>query len=584
MKLKTLFWNWNNAIKTFPISHILLVVVSAIWIWNIEWVFSDHFTYRKLIALAFTFLLSCLWPIIQIHSNLKNKNRINRILQIASLVLWWIYYFILTRVENLFDSTYSEWLLYFWIIIIAALLIPLLIAILHKKEETKIRFSRESLIASIIFWWIAWSIVRWGIAWAFWSIEALFDVNIASERYWYIWVLSDILLAWSFVFNYYLTLVEDINNNKSEFTINPSRIRRIFWSFIFLPLALIYLLIFWAYWIKILITQNWPSGIIVWLWIWYFILWIVSAYLTYPEKTKVHEIINKILFISFILIAFMMIWAITQRINQYWITINRRFICYMITFIILYSALSLIFTKKRLFLFVSILSILTLLSLYWPISSKNISYKSQVNKLETLLSSENISLPLWEKSLENLDKNLTYDIISIIDELTEKYNKDKVFNKIISYDYDDNRYSARMKVRDYLWVDDSDKDYYNNPYLYVSYRQDTSKYDEIEIAWYSKLYRIREYNESTWNNILRLDLNNKEYRIDLSDYIPQLVEKSDLYKKNDYTNEEREELHKPALILDWEDYKLVITWFHWERNRVSEKIQLNSIEWYILIK
>jgi len=256
----------------------------------------------------------------------------------------------------------------------------------------------------------------------------------------------------------------------------------------------------------------------------------------------------------------------------------------MITFIILYSALSLIFTKKRLFLFVSILSILTLLSLYWPISSKNISYKSQVNKLETLLSSENISLPLWEKSLENLDKNLTYDIISIIDELTEKYNKDKVFNKIISYDYDDNRYSARMKVRDYLWVDDSDKDYYNNPYLYVSYRQDTSKYDEIEIAWYSKLYRIREYNEDTWNNILRLDLNNKEYRIDLSDYIPQLVEKSDLYKKNDYTNEESEELHKPALILDWEDYKLVITWFHWERNRVSEKIQLNSIEWYILIK
>ena len=582
MKLKTLFWNWNNAIKTFPISHILLVVISAIWIWNIEWIFSDHFTYRKLIALAFTFLLSCLWPIIQIHSNFKNKNRINRILQIASLILWWIYYFILTRVENLFDSTYSEWLLYFWIIIIAALLIPLLIAILH-KEETKIRFSRESLIVSIIFWWIAWSIVRWGIAWAFWSIEALFDVNIASERYWYIWVLSEILLAWSFVFNYYLTLVEDINN-KSKFTINPSRIRRIFWSFIFLPLALIYLLIFWAYWIKILITQNWPSGIIVWLWIWYFILWIVSAYLTYPEKTKVHEIINKILFISFILIAFMMIWAITQRINQYWITINRRFICYMITFIILYSALSLIFTKKRLFLFVSILSILTLLSLYWPISSKNISYKSQVNKLETLLSSENISLPLWEKSLENLDKNLTYDIISIIDELTEKYNKDKVFNKIISYDYDDNRYSARMKVRDYLWVDDSDKDYYNNPYLYVSYRQDTSKYDEIEIAWYSKLYRIREYNEDTWNNILRLDLNNKEYRIDLSDYIPQLVEKSDLYKKNDYTNEESEELHKPALILDWEDYKLVITWFHWERNRVSEKIQLNSIEWYILIK
>ena len=211
MKLKKLFWNWSNAIKTFPISHILLLAISLILIWNIEWSLSDHFTYRNLIALSFTFLLSCLWPIIKIHSNYKNKNAINWILQIAALILWWIYYFILTRIDNVFNATYSEWLLYFWVIIIATLCIPLLIALLHKDQEPKIRFSRESLITSIIFGWIAWSIVRWWIAWAFWSIEALFDVNIDSDWYWYIWVLSDILLAWSFVFNYYLTFLMWMN-------------------------------------------------------------------------------------------------------------------------------------------------------------------------------------------------------------------------------------------------------------------------------------------------------------------------------------------------------------------------------------
>jgi len=259
MKLKKLFWNWNNAIKTFPISHILLLTISIIWIWNIEWSFSEHFSYRLLIALAFTFLLSCLWPIIKIHSNFKNKNTTNRIIQISALILWWIYYFILTRIDNLFDATYSESLTYFWIILLAIITIPLLIALLHKKEEPKIWFSWNSLIISIIFWWIAWSVVRGWIAWAFWSIEALFDVNIHSNRYLYIWVLSEILLAWSFIFNYYLTLVENINNKKSEFVIQPSRIRKIFWSFIFLPLALIYLIIFWAYWIKILITWIRPN-------------------------------------------------------------------------------------------------------------------------------------------------------------------------------------------------------------------------------------------------------------------------------------------------------------------------------------
>ena len=583
MKLKKLFWNWTNAIKTFPISHILLVAISAILIWNIEGILSDHFSYRILVALTFTFLLSCLWPIIQIHSKIKNKNIINRILQISSLILWWIYYFILTRIENVFNCTYSEWLLYFWVIILAVLLIPLLIAILHRKEESKIWFSRESLVTSIIFWWIAWSIVRWWIAWAFWSIEALFDVNIVSERYWYIWVLSEVLLAWSFVSNYYLTLVEEINNNKSGFKIQPSRIRRIFWSFIFLPLALIYLLIFWAYWIKILITQNWPSGIIVRLWIGYFVLWILSAYLIYPEKTKTHEIINKILFVSFILIAFMMIWAISQRINQYWITINRRFICYMITFIILYSALSLIFTNKRLLVFVSTLFILTLLSLYSPINSTNISFKSQTNKLENLLSKENISLPLQEKSLENLDEDYTRTIISIIDELAEKYNKNRIVNKIISYDYDEEyRYSTRSEIREYLGVDNNIDYYESNSYF--NYRQYSDNEMWLEVTWYSKLYRVEAYNENIWKNVLKLNLDNKEYKIDLADYIPQLIEKSNIYKKSDLTNEEEEELRNPALILDWEDYRLIITWFNWTKNAASEKSELKSVEWYILIK
>ncbi len=585
MKLKKLFWNWNNAIKTFPVSHILLVAISAIWIWNIEWILSDYFSYRILIALAFSFLVSCLWPIIQIHCNLKNKNAINRILQISSLVLWWIYYFILTRIKNVFDATYSESLLYFWVIILAVLLIPLLIALLHRKEESKIWFSWNSLIISLIFWWIAWNVVRWWIAWAFWSIEALFDVNIISERYSYIWVLSNILLAWSFVFNYYLTLIEGINSNKSEFKINSSRIRRIFWSFIFLPLALIYLLIFWAYWIKILFTWVWPNWIIVWLWIWYFSLWILSAYLIYPEKTKIHDIIYKILYISFILIALMMIWAISQRINQYWITINRRFICFVITFIILHSVLSLIFPKKRLISFISLLFILTLLALYGPVSWKDISYKSQVNKLETLLSKENINLPLSEWSLKNLDPESQSLISAIIEELAEKYNKDKVYNKIISYDYDSiYRYSSRYELRNYLGVEkDSNYDYYSPTYF--NYRQNES--DDaiwIDITWYSKLYKFQKYEEDIRNNILRININNKDYRIDLWNNIEQLKEKAELYKKWDFTGEESDELKNPALILDWENYRLIITWFHAEQSKSTQKIQFRNMEWYILIK
>ena len=279
-----------------------------------------------------------------------------------------------------------------------------------------------------------------------------------------------------------------------------------------------------------------------------------------------------------------MIWAISQRINQYWITINRRFICFIITFIILHSVLSLIFPKKRLISFISLSFLLTLLALYWPVSWQNISYNSQVNKLQYILSKENITLPLSEWSLKDLDEKSQSTIIWIVEELTEKYNKEKVYNKIVSYDYDDvHRYSARLELRSYLWATATDSDYYND-YTSFSYRQYNNDKVWIDIAWYSTLYEIDDAYDETSDNILKFNLDNQEYNINLSSYIPELLEKAKIYRKSDRTDEEKNEINKPALILDWENYKLIITWFYWEKNITSGEAQIKNIQWYILVK
>jgi len=579
MKLKKLFWNWTNAIETFPVSHILLVVLTTIWILQIEWII-DLDSPDIILSLIFAFIISCYWPLFLIHSKIKNKNLINRTLQIWSIILWWIYYILLynTDLDNL---TYSEWLLYFWIIPLALLWIPLIIALLHKKHEQKIRFSWTSLLISIVFWWIAWSIVRWWIAGALGSIEALFDVNIDSELYLDIWMISMVLLAWSFVFNYYLTLTQEINK-KSDFEIKPSRLRRIFWSFIFLPLALIYLAIFGAYGIKILITWVRPKWIIVRLWIWYFTLWIISSYLIYPDKTGIHEIINKILYISFILMSFMMIWAITKRIEQYWITINRCFVCYIIAFIIIFSALSLIFTKKRLLTFVSTLWILVFIAVYIrPLNVGNISFNSQLNRLETLLSKENISLPLTEWALKDINAESTKLIMWTLDWLMENYNKDKIINKIINFEYKDSYRSSRYDVREFLGVN-TDYDYYYPTYKYRSYRQYGKFQQSIDVTWYSKvLYFEKSYGKMN-DFTLNIEIDDQEYKVNLTDYLEELKEKSDIYAKSELTDEEEEILRNPALILTEPNYKVIINSFGIEENR--EWSQIYNAEWYILIK
>ena len=578
MKLKKLFWNWTNAIKTFPISHILLLVLTIIWIWENEW-FIDLDSPDLVLSLILAFIISCYWPLFLIHSNLKNKNLINRILQIWSIIFWWLYYILLHNID-LDNLTYSEWLLYIRILPLTFLWIPLIIALLHKKHEQKIRFSRTSLFIAIIFWWIAWSIVRWWISGALASIESLFDVDIDSDLYTDIWIISEILLAGSFIFNYYLTLTGKINQ-KSDFEINHSRLRKIFWSFIFLPLALIYLIIFGAYWIKILITWIRPKWIIVRLWIWYFSLWIISSYLIYPDKTKVHEIINKILYVSFILMSFMMIGAITKRINQYWITINRCFVCYIIAFIIIFSALSLIFTKKRLLSFVCTLWILAFLAAYWrPLSVNNISFNSQVNRIKTLLSKEKISLPLTEWALKDTNEESTKLIIWTLDWLVQNYNKDKIINKIINYEYEDSYRTSRSNIREFLGVN-TDYDYYYPTYKYRSYNQ-YNQGKSIDIIWFSKFSDFEEYWDLK-DMILKLDIDNEEYEFDLTSYINKLKEKSEIYAKSNLSEEEKNILQQPALILEKENYKLIITWFSIEEDK-EWKLSFNNIRWYILIK
>ena len=580
MKLKKLFWNWINAFETFPVSHVLLVILTIIWILQIEWII-DLDSPDLILWLILAFIISCYWPLFLIHSKIKNKNLINRILQIWSIILWWLYYITLYNTD-LDDLTYSEWLLYLRILPLALLWIPLIIALLHKKHEQKIRFSWTSLFIAIVFWWIAWSIVRWWIYWALASIEALFDVNIDSDLYGDIWMISMVLLAWSFVFNYYLTLTEEINK-KSDFEIKPSRLRRIFWSFIFLPLALIYLAIFGAYGIKILITWVRPKWIIVRLWIWYFALWIISSYLIYPDKTKIHEIINKILYISFILISFMMIWAIAKRINQYWITINRCFVCYIIAFIIIFSALSLIFTKKRLLTFVSTLWILAFIAVYGrPINASNISFNSQVNRLKTLLSKENISLPLTEWALKDINEESTKLIMWTLDWLMENYNKDKIINNIINFEYKDTYRSSRYDIREFLGVN-TDYNYYYPTYKYRSYRQYGKENHSIDVTWYSKiLYFAKSYSKMN-NFTLNIQVDDQEYKVDLTDYLEELKEKSDIYAKSELTDEEEEILRNPALVLTEPNYKVIIDSFGIEENREWES-QIYNAEWYILIK
>ena len=189
---------------------------------------------------------------------------------------------------------------------------------------------------------------------------------------------------------------------------------------------------------------------------------------------------------------------------------------------------------------------------------------------------EKFSLPLTQWVLKDTDEESTKLIMWTIDGLVENYYKDKIINKIINYEYEDSYRSSRSEIREFLGVN-ANYDYYYPTYKYRNYRQ---YWDEvIDVEWYSKIFNFVKYHE----DIKDMILNNKEYTLDLSNYLDELKEKSDIYAKSDLTDEEKEMLKKPALEVSEENYNIVINGFSLEENK-EWKISFTNIEWYILIK
>ena len=569
MKILNYFSNFTNAIKTFPLSFVCLLVLTLLCIWETaNWFDSFKYIGEFAGAMVLTLLLSLYGPLLSLHHQdwWNRKYRlINYWLQVLSIIIWWIYFYLLMQLTISKAATATA-MLYLWVFPIVFLWIILLISSLLRRAEEDIWIAWANILESVAFWVLAGLIVRWGLSSALASIEALFDVDVSYRRYSYFWAFSMILLTGSFILNYYLISTE---NNA---IILPSRIRKIFGCYIILPLALIYLVIFLAYGIKILITWEWPRGIIVRLGCWYFVLWMICYYLTYPEKTTLFEIFHRILFASFLYVVWMMWCAILKRMNQYWLTTNRYYICALVISIALFSILALWFQRRRLLSLIAVFFCATLISVYGPINATSMTLFSQKSRITTLLEKENIQLPLTDNSLANLTWDSARLVAWALDEILDNYEvEDWSWSLISSENLTGNYrwYYFRSNIHSLLWLEN---EYSVNSNQYFSFR--TSRNEEwIDVQWFSKIYEISY--EVSKNNIMELP-KNIGWELNITQYIDELYEKTQSYEWS--RNEEQE-----PFIIEEEGRKYIIESMNWEKNS-DWIINIKWISWYLLVK
>lgn len=213
------------------------------------------------------------------------------------------------------------------------------------------------------------------------TVDNLFDANINSKYYFYIFLIIFFIFAVSFFLSKLPHDGDDFDGRQYSGSM------RILLTYIVIPLISIYTIILYVYFAKILITWEWPKGLVSHLVIWYTALSIGVIFLITPliETDKISRSF-KSLFPKLVLpILLMMFVSIGQRISQYGITENRYYILVLglwITLIMIYFSI-----KKSLknIMIPITLSILVLNSVIGPLSSYSISKYSQNRRFNDIL-------------------------------------------------------------------------------------------------------------------------------------------------------------------------------------------------------
>lgn len=376
-RIKATLHNTRESVKRFPITILMSVILVILLIYFNENRFNmDSVSIENMSRLNMTVgmgipLTLCIALLIE---NLYKKNKLFNVVLygLGAILLGLFYFLILDKLRLVQMSRYLGTMLF---LILAFFYIPKI----HRDknyEKYVIKIFSGGFLTAIYS-----AVLFLGLTAILFTIDSLFDVNINSKYYLYLFLIVVFIFGISLFLSKIPRKDEDIDNQEY------SKSLKVLLVYIVIPLLTAYNLILYAYFIKILITWQWPKGLVSHLVLWSSALSISVIFLITPvlEENKLAKTF-KIWFPKAVLpILVMMFISIWQRVNQYGITENRY---YIILFGLWIFGIMLYFSLKKplrnIFIPIS-LSILVLISIYGPLSSFSFSIRSQNNRLNNIL-------------------------------------------------------------------------------------------------------------------------------------------------------------------------------------------------------
>jgi len=225
------------------------------------------------------------------------------------------------------------------------------------------------------------AIMFFGLVAITFTISSLFSLRVSSVTYLRIWMfMAGVLAPFLFMAGIPVGTVKDEPEDY------PKVLKNLV-LFVLTPLLTAYTAILYVYFGKILITRQWPVGLVAHLVLWYSLFTTALLLFVWPlaRRNQWAEGFSKYWIKAVIPLLLMMFVAIGIRISYYGITENR----YYIIVLGLWTLGTMVYLnlrkpEKRIFLPLS-LAIVVALSVVGPWSSFSVAKWSQQNRLEGLL-------------------------------------------------------------------------------------------------------------------------------------------------------------------------------------------------------
>ncbi len=441
-----------------------------------------------------------------------------------------------------------------------------------------------------------------GLSIALLALDVLLEINIEEEFYPSLFfVIGGIFNTW-----FFLSAVPKSDEIPEKEIDYPTGLK-VFVQYVLIPLVTAYIVILYAYMLKIIVEWELPNGWVANLVLTFSIAGILSLLLLYPiqnqEGKKWIQLYSKWYYRALIPLIVLLMFSIWVRISEYGVTINRFFVATLgvwLTTIVIYF----IFSKTKSIKVIPMsLIVFVIFSALGPFSAMNVSERSQLGRVLSMTDSEEFLNSKQQIEALDLDDEDLSQINSIVTYLVSIHGKESFEAILDQYRFamldtlsEDNVVTESSFIVEELmgltWrstanVTSADGLQY--------YNYSISNRGPIEISDYDYslgTYTLNEYNDSVEveiddiifnvnldleSQLLSVVIDDETAQIKVAEIVQDLHRNNDLYWfKNDFDSEEM------TVEIESGDYKLLLE-IESISGTTGSEITLNSIKVGILV-